>query len=53
MRSDLLEIPSRFVEYFRPERHQLIPHSLFGALTELGELRRDDDPERPRGEGMQ
>ena len=51
MRSSLLEIPSQLVEHVGLERrHQLIPDDLFGPLTDVRELRRHDDPERPRGQ---
>jgi hypothetical protein len=49
MRSGLLEIPSQLVEDVGLERrHQLIPDNLFGPLTHVREVRRHDDPERPR-----
>ena len=49
MRSGLLEIPSQLVEHLGLERrHQLIPDDLLGPLTDVRELRRHDDPERPR-----
>ena len=49
MRSSLLEIPSKFIERFGLDwRHQLIPHGLFGALTDVRKLRWHHNPERPR-----
>ena len=49
MRSALPEIPPQLVEHLGLERrHQLIPDYLFGPLTNVRELRRRDDPERPR-----
>jgi hypothetical protein len=48
MRPGALEIPSQLVERLGLERrHQLIPYDLFGALADIGELRRHHDPERP------
>jgi hypothetical protein len=51
MRSNLLEVPPQLVQRLRPERRQqLIPYDLFRALGDVRELRRHDDPQRPRGQ---
>src|SRR3989442_15510253 len=51
MGSSLLEIPSQLVERLGFDgRHPLVPHGLFGTLTDIWELRRHYDSERPRGQ---
>ena len=54
MSSSLFEIPSQLLEHIGLDGcHQLVPHDLFGALTDIRELWRHYDPERPRRERLE
>ena len=49
MCAGVLEVPAELVNHVGSERReQLVPDDLLRSLTDLGEVRRHHDPERPR-----